>query len=185
MGMVSVASRFGAASSPFVVQMTRINPILPFAIMGSLSFIAAVFCWILPETLGKRTAEVMDVSENEQGKQCNYKYLPFFDIHNISTSCRLNRWQFFSFSFALTWRLLKPFENSFWCFIYTWVLDQSIVLNVVVLLFLCSWESFTVPFIAGSFNKPLCFYLVLAELENQLTMAFNAETGSMHSCEPE
>jgi len=89
MGMVSVASRFGAASSPFVVQMTRINPILPFAIMGSLSFIAAVFCWILPETLGKRTAEVMDVSENEQ------------------------------------------------------------------------------------------------ELQNQLTMAFNAETGSMHSCEPE
>jgi len=68
MGMVSVASRFGAASSPFVVQMTRINPVLPFALMGSLSFIAAVFCWILPETLGKRTAEVMDVSENEQGR---------------------------------------------------------------------------------------------------------------------
>lgn len=66
MGMVSVASRFGAASSPFVVQMTRINPILPFALMGGLSFIAAIFCWILPETLGKGTAEVMEVSENEQ-----------------------------------------------------------------------------------------------------------------------
>ncbi|KAL9985445.1 hypothetical protein ACROYT_G007856 [Oculina patagonica] len=67
MGMVSVASRIGAASSPFVVQMTRINPILPFALMGGLSFIAAVFCWILPETVGKRTAEVMgDSDEKEQ-----------------------------------------------------------------------------------------------------------------------
>lgn len=42
MGMVSVASRIGAASSPFVVEMTRINAILPFALMGGLSFIAAV-----------------------------------------------------------------------------------------------------------------------------------------------
>lgn len=67
MGMVSVASRIGAASSPFVVQMTRINAILPFALMGGLSFIAAVFCWILPETVGRKTAEVMGDSEKEKG----------------------------------------------------------------------------------------------------------------------
>ena len=67
MGMVSVASRIGAASSPFVVQMTRINPILPFAVMGSLSFIGAIMCWVLPETLGKRTAEVMEDTEEKQG----------------------------------------------------------------------------------------------------------------------
>ena len=67
MGMVSVASRIGAASSPFVVEMTRINAILPFALMGSLSFIAAVFCWLLPETLGKHTAEVMEDTEKQQG----------------------------------------------------------------------------------------------------------------------
>lgn len=77
MGMVSVASRIGAASSPFVVQLTRINPILPFAIMGGLSFIAAVFCWILPETVGKRTAEVMDVPESKQGKNCHYRHYCF------------------------------------------------------------------------------------------------------------
>lgn len=78
MGMVSVASRIGAASSPFVVQMTRINPILPFALMGGLSFIAAVFCWILPETVGKRTAEVMgDSDEKEQGNDCFYVFTTF------------------------------------------------------------------------------------------------------------
>ena len=67
MGVVSVASRIGAASSPFVVQMTRINAILPFAVMGSLSFLAAVFCWILPETMGKSTAEVMEDAKKEAG----------------------------------------------------------------------------------------------------------------------
>lgn len=67
MGMVSVSSRIGAASSPFVVQMTRINAILPFAVMGSLSFIAAILCWFLPETLGKSTAEVMEDAKQESG----------------------------------------------------------------------------------------------------------------------
>lgn len=90
MGMVSVASRIGAAMSPFVVQMKRINPILPFALMGGLSFVAAVFCWILPETVGKRTAEVMDDSGNEQGKHCNYRYLPLF---NVTKNC-LNQFFF-------------------------------------------------------------------------------------------
>lgn len=69
MGMVSVSSRIGAASSPFVVQMTRINPILPFALMGSLSFFAAILCWFLPETLGKSTAEVMEDAKQESGGQ--------------------------------------------------------------------------------------------------------------------
>ncbi|XP_068736416.1 solute carrier family 22 member 3-like isoform X1 [Montipora capricornis] len=69
MGVVSVASRIGAASSPFVVQMTRINAILPFAVMGSLSFLAAVFCWILPETMGKSTAEVMEDAKKEAEKE--------------------------------------------------------------------------------------------------------------------
>ena len=67
MGMVSVSSRIGAASSPFVVQMTRINAILPFALMGSLSFIAAILCWFLPETLGRSTAEVMEDAKQESG----------------------------------------------------------------------------------------------------------------------
>ena len=73
MGMVSVASRIGAASSPFVVQMTRINSILPFALMGGLSFLAAVMCWVLPETLGKKTAEVMEDAGKEKGIYFVYK----------------------------------------------------------------------------------------------------------------
>ena len=73
MGMVSVASRIGAASSPFVVQMTRINSILPFAVMGGLSFIAAFMCWVLPETLGMKTAEVMEDTEKKNGIHFVYK----------------------------------------------------------------------------------------------------------------
>lgn len=65
--MVSLASHVGGACSPFVVQMTRVNAILPFAFMGGLSFIAAFFCWFLPETLGKRTPEVMEDTEVKQG----------------------------------------------------------------------------------------------------------------------
>lgn len=67
--MVSVASRIGAASSPFVVQMTRINSVLPFAVMGALSFIGAIMCWVLPETQGKRTAEVMEDNEKQEDKE--------------------------------------------------------------------------------------------------------------------
>ena len=67
MGVVSLASHIGGATSPFIVQMTRINAILPFALMGSLSFIGAIMCWVLPETLGKRTAEVMEDTEQKEG----------------------------------------------------------------------------------------------------------------------
>ena len=67
MGMVSLASHVGGACSPFVVQMTRVNAILPFAFMGGLSFIAAFLCWFLPETLGKRTPEVIEDTEVKQG----------------------------------------------------------------------------------------------------------------------
>jgi len=68
MGVVYIASRIGAACAPFVVQMTRINSILPFAVMGGLSFIGAIMCWALPETLGKSTAEVFEDTAEKEDK---------------------------------------------------------------------------------------------------------------------
>ena len=68
MGVVYIASRIGAACAPFVVQMTRLNAILPFAVMGGMSFVAAIMCWVLPETLGRSTAEVMEDTEMEARK---------------------------------------------------------------------------------------------------------------------
>lgn len=59
MGLLSVVSRVGAAAAPFVVQLSRINPILPFGLMGGLTFFAAFVCWFLPETKGKPTLEVI------------------------------------------------------------------------------------------------------------------------------
>jgi hypothetical protein len=60
MGLVGVVSRFGAVSAPFVVELKRIHPTLPFGLMGGLAVIAALLCLILPETRGMPTAEVYD-----------------------------------------------------------------------------------------------------------------------------
>ena len=67
MGMAYVAFMIGGASAPFVVQMTRVHSILPFVVMGVLSFIGAAMCWVLPETVGKKTAEVMEDAETLEG----------------------------------------------------------------------------------------------------------------------
>ena len=58
MGLVQVISRIGAALAPFIVEIDRIHPMLPFSIMGGMTFIAAFLCWFLPETKGKATLEV-------------------------------------------------------------------------------------------------------------------------------
>ena len=65
MGFVGVSSRIGAVSAPFVVELKRIHPTLPFGLMGGLAVIAALLCLILPETRGMPTAEVYD---NNNGK---------------------------------------------------------------------------------------------------------------------
>lgn len=58
MGLMSVVSRVGAAASPFIVEMDRVHPILPFGVMGASALISAVLCWYLPETRGRPTSEV-------------------------------------------------------------------------------------------------------------------------------
>ena len=65
--MVFISSHIGAATSPFLVQLTRINAVLPFAVMGALSVIGAILCWTLPETLGRKTAEVWEDAEDSKG----------------------------------------------------------------------------------------------------------------------
>jgi len=68
LGLLVITSRIGAATAPFVVQMTRINAILPFALMGVGTFIAAFSCLVLPETKGKPTREVIGDEETFDGK---------------------------------------------------------------------------------------------------------------------
>ena len=65
MGIMGVISHFGAVSAPFVVELKRIHPTLPFGLMGGLAVIAALLCLISPETRGMPTAEVYD---NNNGK---------------------------------------------------------------------------------------------------------------------
>ena len=85
MGIVSLASDIGGSCSPFVVQMTRVKAILPFAFMGGLSFIAAFLCWFLPETLGKRTPEVIEDTEVKQGR-----HIHTLEIYGLPALCPRN-----------------------------------------------------------------------------------------------
>ena len=65
MGIMGVIGHVGAVSAPFVVELKRIHPTLPFGLMGGLAVIAALLCLILPETRGMPTVEVYD---NNNGK---------------------------------------------------------------------------------------------------------------------
>ena len=65
--MAFISGHIGAATSPFLVQLTRINTVLPFAVMGALSVIGAILCRTLPETLGRKTAEVWEDAEDSKG----------------------------------------------------------------------------------------------------------------------
>ena len=65
--MVFISGHIGAATSLFLVQLTRINAVLPFAVMGALSVIGAILCWTLPETLGRKTAEIWEDAEDSKG----------------------------------------------------------------------------------------------------------------------
>ena len=53
MGLMSVISRIGAASAPWVAQyLSYSNKYLPFIVMGSLSLVSAGLCFKLRETNG-------------------------------------------------------------------------------------------------------------------------------------
>ena len=64
MAFVGVISRIGAISAPFVVELKRIHPTLPFGLMGGLALISGLLCLFLPETKGVPTVEVY---ENNNG----------------------------------------------------------------------------------------------------------------------
>lgn len=72
MAFVSIASRIGAICAPFVVDLKRIHPILPFGLMGSLAIAGSLCCLALPETRGMPTA---DVYENNNGKNTSDCFL--------------------------------------------------------------------------------------------------------------
>ena len=64
MGMLSVVSRLGAATSPWIAQGLRsIYSSLPFLTMGALSFLAALACLPLKETKGQPTAEILEMPQ--------------------------------------------------------------------------------------------------------------------------
>jgi len=66
MGLLSVVSRCGAASAPWVAQWLRhAHVMLPFALMGGLTLIGAFLCLLLHETKGRATAETLEMATSE------------------------------------------------------------------------------------------------------------------------
>jgi hypothetical protein len=60
MAIMRVSTCLGSAAAPFVLELDRINPILPFGLMGGLAIVAALLGLLLPETRGRPTAEVFE-----------------------------------------------------------------------------------------------------------------------------
>lgn len=60
MAVLSVVSRLGAASAPWIAQyLGYVNKYLPFGVMGALCLLSAFFCMKLQETAGMPTAETL------------------------------------------------------------------------------------------------------------------------------
>ncbi len=64
MAFLNLVSHAGAIGAPFVVELKRIHPTLPFGMMGALAVIAGLLCLLLPETRGRPTLEVYENNIN-------------------------------------------------------------------------------------------------------------------------
>jgi len=74
MGLLQISSRVGAASAPWVSEgLKSVHHVVPFLVMGASSFIATALMFLLPETKGKGTAEVIE-DEKEQGKKLGVEF---------------------------------------------------------------------------------------------------------------
>ena len=66
---MSVVSRIGAASAPWVAQyLSYSSKYLPFIVMGSLSIVSAGLCIKLKETNGTAMAETLEDFYGSEGK---------------------------------------------------------------------------------------------------------------------
>ena len=61
MGLLQISSRIGAASAPWVAKgLKNVHRYAPFLVMGISSFISTILMFVLPETKGAKTAEVIE-----------------------------------------------------------------------------------------------------------------------------
>ena len=67
MGLLQISSRIGAASAPWVAKgLKTVHRYAPFLVMGVSSVLASIFMLLLPETKGRKTAEVIE-DKSEHG----------------------------------------------------------------------------------------------------------------------
>ena len=72
MAVLSVVSYIGAMCAPFLVELNRVHPKLPYGTMAALAVISGLLCLILPETKGRPTVEIY---ENNNGKVTVLTYI--------------------------------------------------------------------------------------------------------------
>ena len=71
LGLMGIASTMGGASAPWIANgFKKVQPNLPFYIMGSLGLGAGILCFVLPETNGVALKEsVLEGQEQDNGIQ--------------------------------------------------------------------------------------------------------------------
>lgn len=76
LGLLSVISRLGAATSPWIAKGLRsMHGSLPFYTMGALSIVAALQCLPLRETKDKPTAETLLIETSPSHDSCEHFHL--------------------------------------------------------------------------------------------------------------
>ncbi|XP_020616372.1 organic cation transporter protein-like isoform X1 [Orbicella faveolata] len=66
MGSSTAAARIGSFSSPYIIHLRLVHPLLPYGIMGVNALLAGLLSQTLPETKGMPTAETMDTESAEE-----------------------------------------------------------------------------------------------------------------------
>lgn len=63
MGTTNGLARIGSFMSGYIIWLTRIHPLIPYAIFATLAFLASCACLLLPETTGRPTQEVISEAQ--------------------------------------------------------------------------------------------------------------------------
>lgn len=69
LGLFSTLSRFASLVAPFVPLLKAYYSFLPLFVFGFFAFLAGLFSFLLPETLGSKLPDTIEEAENIGGSR--------------------------------------------------------------------------------------------------------------------
>lgn len=67
MGLTNGLARIGSFSSGYIVWLARIHVLIPYAIFGTLAFLASIACYFLPDTTNRPSQETINKDLQPRG----------------------------------------------------------------------------------------------------------------------